>query len=410
MKDTHFKRSLRFRHQLYQSFSDVFPFAMIYAWLAICQNLFVLENSFLAETCQWDFYLQEWWLFLSQTLGNALRFLMLFITAYFVASFIRHYLSFINREFYLTSLLGFFVTWLFLARMGQGLDLLGPSQPFWLLLLVIAFVFILGIKIWAFKSSALTYTGLGGVLIVICLGSNLLKRFPSFKPEYLLQMGFSNWLGDGPSHLWQVLLWSLFAIFMLIFGFLVPNALLHPYTELTVVGNNLDAALSQATDKIPHLFTLYTLKDSFAMFGGIGLLLALLLAVLIESRRRSGSHYRQLALWTLVPVIFDQNLPFLLGLPVILQPILLLPMILTTLLAEGLGALCLQMGWLNPAVYTVPNGTPSLLFGFLASNGDWRYLLVTTLILILAVLVYLPFVRLILKRESQAAEWLEGED
>ena len=135
------------------------------------------------------------------------------------------------------------------------------------------------------------------------------------------------------------------------------------------------------------------------MFGGVGLILALAIAVFIESRRRSYPPYRRLALWTMIPIIFDQNLPFLLGLPVILQPILLLPMVVTTLIAEGLGALCLQLGWLGPSVYTVPNGTPSLLFGFLASNGDWRYLLVTLVILVLSVLIYLPFVKIALSKE-----------
>lgn len=399
MKHSYFKYFLKFRYQLYQSFSDVFPFAMIYAWLAICYNLLISENSFLAETSQWDFYLQGWWLFISQSLSNVLRFLTYFMSAFFVASFIKRDLEHSKADSYLPSLLGFLAVWLTVSKSAQGADGTPLSQPSWLLLIFISLAIILVVRLWRWQSQALAYSGLGIILISIYLISNFLKHFPSFKPEYLLQMSFSDWMGNGPSHLWQVLLWSLLAIFLLIFGFVIPNVLLHPYTELTVVGDNLSAALNQSIDKIPHLFTLYTVKDSFAMFGGVGLILALAIAVFIESRRRSYSPYRRLALWTMIPIIFDQNLPFLLGLPVILQPILLLPMVVTTLIAEGLGALCLQLGWLGPSVYTVPNGTPSLLFGFLASNGDWRYLLVTLVILVLSVLIYLPFVKIALSKE-----------
>ena len=400
MKQVFFKHFLTFRYRLYQSFRDIFPLAMIYAWLGIFYNLFISENSFLSETSQWSFYFQDWWLFMSQSLANVLRFLTYFMSAYFVATFIKRNLEARKVNFFLPSLFGFLVTWLTVSRTGQGADgSASPSQPAWLFLVLASLVIILAVRFWRWKSQTLIYSCLGLVLIVIYSLSNLLKNFPTFKPEYLMQMGFSEWLGNGPSQLWQVVLWSLLSSFLLIFGFVLPNVLLHPYTELTVVGDNLNAALSQATEKVPHLFTLYTVKDSFAMFGGVGLILALAIAVLLESRKRSQSPYRRLALWTMIPIIFDQNLPFLLGLPVILQPILLLPMIVTTLLAEGLGALMLQLGWLDPAVYTVPNGTPSLLFGFLASNGDWRYLLITLVILVLSVFIYLPFVKIALSKE-----------
>lgn len=44
-------------------------------------------------------------------------------------------------------------------------------------------------------------------------------------------------------------------------------------------------------------------------------------------------------------------------------------MVIVTIGAEAIGALLLTLKWINPTVY----GPPSLIFGFLASNGDWRY-------------------------------------
>ena len=75
-------------------------------------------------------------------------------------------------------------------------------------------------------------------------------------------------------------------------------------------------------------------------------------------------------------------------------------MAISTALAEALGAICLSLGFLKPAIYDVPAGTPNLLFGFLASNGDWRYLLVVGVILVVSAGIYYPFVRKILKREA----------
>lgn len=399
MQRSLFRQTTQFRYLMYRSFREVFPFAMIYAWIEVCLHLFLSPNSFIAETTQLSFYFQPSWFRTAEAIGQVSKLLMYFMASYFVATFIRHYLAALEKDFHLPSILGFLTTWLLFAKTGQALDSPLPTQPFWFFLMLTSLGFILMIKFWKFQSQIFSYVGVTLLLLTIYVVSDLLAQFPSSKPEYLIQVIFSNWIGNGPSQLWQVLLWSIAAVFLTVFGFVVPDILVHPYTDLQVVADNLSATLSQSTEKIPHLFTFYTLKDSFAMFGGVGLLLALLIAVLIESRKHPESRYRNLAIWSLVPLIFDQNLPFLLGLPVILQPILILPMLLTTLMAETLGALVLHLGWLSPAVYAVPNGTPSILFGFLASNGDWCYLLVSIIILSLAVLIYLPFVKMAFAKE-----------
>ena len=157
--------------------------------------------------------------------------------------------------------------------------------------------------------------------------------------------------------------------------------------------------MNHSIHKVSHLFTLYTVQDAFALYGGVGLLLALGIAILLISRRYHINTSYKMAGLSFIPLVFDQPLPLLLSFPILFQPLLLIPMLLTTLVAELLGACCLAIGLINPAVYEVPTGTPNFLFGFLASNGDWRYLLVTIIILVISVMIYLPFVKIVFFRE-----------
>ena len=195
---------------------------------------------------------------------------------------------------------------------------------------------------------------------------------------------------------------SILGIFTMIFGLYVPNALSYPTFSLPVAMDNYTAALNTSSTGIPHLLTLYTLQNPFALFGGIGLLLPLAVAIYIESKKGRNKQKEHLALLTIVPLLFDQNLPLLFGLPVLFQPILLIPMIISTLFAESLGALCLYFKFLSPAVYKTPTGTPNLLFGFLASDGNWRYFIIIFIILLVSVAVYRPFVKKGLEKETEA--------
>ena len=79
-------------------------------------------------------------------------------------------------------------------------------------------------------------------------------------------------------------------------------------------------------------------------------------------------------------------------------------MIVSTVLTELLGALALSLHLLNPAVYATPVGTPSILFGFLASNGDWRYLVFTLALLVMSIFIYRPFVTLAFRKEEKQDE------
>ncbi|MBF7094860.1 PTS sugar transporter subunit IIC [Streptococcus sp. HF-1907] len=395
------------RYLVYQGFRDTFPFALFLAGLEISLDLFISNQSFLAQITQWSIYKQSWLVFLNQGLLNFAQLLLHFIASYFVADIIKHYLNHYHIKALMPSLLGFVTVW---SLLEFGITIVTDNsrflaQPFWLVLLLFSFVVTWISRFLDNRSchlkTSLIILGLMGISIL----TNLMIFFPSINFNEHIQQTFASLMGNGPENLWQVMLWSVIGIVLLLGGFVVPSSLNFPHTYLTVFTENLNTTLSNTSDKLPYLYSLYTVRDSFAMVGGIGMLVSLAIAVIWESKHQQLKvKYGRIAWLSMIPLLFDHNLPFLLGLPILFQPILLVPMLLSTIMAEGIGALLLHLKWISPAVFTIPNGTPNLLLGFLASDGDWRYLIVNVLLIGLATLIYRPFIRLAFAREAKYHE------
>ncbi|MGT2934091.1 PTS sugar transporter subunit IIC [Streptococcus catagoni] len=381
---------------LRNSLRQLMPLSLIYAWLQIMDSVFLAPDSFFVETSHLVIYSESWMFFASQMVQVFSKIVMTIIASYFVFLILMSYQELQKRPPSFLPTFGFLLTWILFGESGFNNHFV--HQPYWFLLALLAFSILFFEKRIKFKSSlspAIIVT------VLVCLSAHLahyLSMDSDLSPNSLLQDYLSSLIGDGPRSLLQVILWSGLAIFLQDFGLFVPDILQKPSKELLVYSENLNATLSKQVEHLPHLFSFYTLRDSFAMFGGIGILLALVLAVLIESRRGHNNDNQRMGFLCLAPILFDQNLPFLVGFPIILQPLFIFPMLVTTALAEIFGAILLALGWLSPAVYSVPKGTPSLFFGFLASNGDWRYLFVILIIISFSVVIYLPFVKRALKQ------------
>ena len=76
---------------------------------------------------------------------------------------------------------------------------------------------------------------------------------------------------------------------------------------------------------VPYPFFGGSLYNSFANFGGNGLLLALTIAIIITSQSQ-GQH--QVARWTLLPTLFNSEYAAMIGLPIIMNPLYLLPILI----------------------------------------------------------------------------------
>ncbi|AZE89698.1 EAL domain-containing protein [Pseudomonas orientalis] len=140
------------------------------------------------------------------------------------------------------------------------------------------------------------------------------------------------------------------------------------------------------------------LLGSFAFIGGSGSALCLLLAILLFSRSRS---MRLLAMASLPLSLFNVSEVLLFGLPIILNPRLFIPFLLVPAL-NGMAALAVvQLGWVSPAVASVPFTAPVLLNAYLSTHGDMAAVVLQVVLTGLGTLVYAPYVRAIHRQASE---------
>ena len=168
---------------------------------------------------------------------------------------------------------------------------------------------------------------------------------------------------------------------------------------------NLTYAVSHhTTTGLPHLYTLTNLYHSYGLVAGIGSGLALLVALLLASTSYKD---KKVSLLSVFPSLFNNGAPFMVGIPVLLNLVYLVPFLLAPIINMGIAAVALAIHLMPAAVYPVPDGTPSLLFAFIGTGGSLRALAVSLLCFAVDIVIFIPFVRLSNKVQHGLKE--EGE-
>jgi len=129
---------------------------------------------------------------------------------------------------------------------------------------------------------------------------------------------------------------------------------------------------------------------TFVNVGGTGATLALAL-VLLNSR---NPVHRRVSRLSLPAQVFQINEPLFFGLPVVLNPILMLPYVINAVLLAGATFLLMEWGLVGRPVVGIPWTTPPIVGHYLATGGDWRAAAWGGVSILVAMAVYWPFVRL----------------
>ena len=140
----------------------------------------------------------------------------------------------------------------------------------------------------------------------------------------------------------------------------------------------------------------------FITMTGSGITMSLILSILAFSKRED---YRAIAKISLVPGIFGVNEPIIFGLPIVLNPLMCVPFILSGCVAAAVSFLACSSGFLVCNYVSVPWGLPIFLNAFIA-YGTWKAIAVQLLILVICLFIYTPFVKAADKawKKEQAAE------
>ena len=181
-------------------------------------------------------------------------------------------------------------------------------------------------------------------------------------------------------------------------------------------GNNMVAAVKEpifrpllyantaaytAQHEIPYVMNL-TMIQMFAEFGGSGVTIGLVIAILIFSKREDN---RTIAGISIVPGLFNINETMTFGIPLVLNPILDIPFILAPVVTVIIGYILVSSGFCPKIVLEVPWTMPPVLFGFVATGGKPMGAVAQLIVLAVSVVVYIPFLIAYEKFQAkQAAE------
>jgi len=186
----------------------------------------------------------------------------------------------------------------------------------------------------------------------------------------------------------------------------VVGAVFNPILQ-TLSAENL-AAL-QAGQPLPNIIS-QQFQDLFATFGGCGSTLSLLIAMLFFCRSKRIKELGKLAF---IPGLFGINEPIVFGLPILLNPMILIPFMLVPTINIVISYFCMSVG-LVPLCsgVAIPWTMPVILSGFLATG--WRGAVLQLLLLALGVFIYMPFIKMMDKQymedETRAAEKPDEDD
>lgn len=129
--------------------------------------------------------------------------------------------------------------------------------------------------------------------------------------------------------------------------------------------------------------------DAYVFLGGSGATLPLIAALFMFGKKKED---REVAKLGVAPGIFMINEPVLFGLPVVLNPIYIIPFLLVQPVLTVIAYYATALGFAGPIVNTVPWTTPPLLNAFLATNGSLGAVIVSAVNLVVAFAIYAPFV------------------
>lgn len=147
----------------------------------------------------------------------------------------------------------------------------------------------------------------------------------------------------------------------------------------------------QAGEALPNIFT-QQFFDLFVYIGGSGATLSLVFCMLFLAK---SQQMKQLGRLSIGPGIFNINEPVTFGMPIVMNPLLIIPFILTPIAITIATYIGMTTGIVaKPAGIGVPWTMPPLFGGYLATGGKISGLVMQLVNMVIAFFIYYPFFRM----------------
>jgi cellobiose PTS system EIIC component len=155
---------------------------------------------------------------------------------------------------------------------------------------------------------------------------------------------------------------------------------------LQFLGANVEAMTNNAP--LPYV-TANGFFTTFVNVGGTGATIALAL-ILINSREPG---FRKISRLSIPTQIFQINEPIFFGIPIVLNPLFMLPYILSALILTACSYLLIDWGIIHKPFVNVPWTTPPIIGHYLVTGGDWKAAVWGVCSILIAMGVYYPFAK-----------------
>lgn len=204
--------------------------------------------------------------------------------------------------------------------------------------------------------------------------------------------------------IWSVLLMVILVTFFWSFGIhgvSIVGSIVRPLW-LTLLDQNTNAL---ASGGVPQNIGAEPLYQWFIWIGGSGCTIGL--AILLAIRAKS-SYGKTLGRTSILASIFNINEPIIFGAPIVLNPILIPPFIITPVTCATIAYIATKIGWVNKVTSQPPWTLPGPIGAYLATNGDFRAVILSLFLIALSVVIYYPFFvkydKKMLEEEKQMSE------
>ena len=207
-----------------------------------------------------------------------------------------------------------------------------------------------------------------------------------------LHMAFSSGIGfifeDLGRNLGSVLLFEFVAQFLWFFGIHGNNVLEPVCQDLFTPAMDINQQLVEQGMAATEIHS-KTFLDVFINMGGSGSVMCLLIAIMVFSQRRSN---RKLGMMAAIPGFFNISEIITFGLPIVFNPIFIIPYLLVPMVMGITSTLAVEIGLVPVAINHVEWTTPILWSGYLATDSLAGSVL-QIVNLVIGTLIYAPFVK-----------------
>ncbi|MBO0476586.1 PTS sugar transporter subunit IIC [Vagococcus sp. DIV0080] len=203
-----------------------------------------------------------------------------------------------------------------------------------------------------------------------------------------------------PSVLLLIFMITFFWVFG-IHGVSIVGSLARPVWLQLLEGNTTALA---AGETLPHIAA-EPFFQWFVWVGGSGATIGLAILLAFTAKSQYGS---KLGKAIITPSIFNINEPVIFGVPIVLNPIMMIPFVITPMIMATIAWFATSWGFVNPVIVTAPWTLPGPIGAYLATGGDWRAAVLNIGLIVVSVICYYPFVKVYDRKELEKEQGLDA--